>query len=182
MQIEKLDGTDVTCIERSFFSDSRGSFTRIFCEETFSDAGLPTRFPHMNFSENVSEYTLRGMHVQLPPHQEGKLVFCVSGRVFDVAVDVRPESPSFGSWVGKELSAGLKNSLYIPPGFAHGFLTMEPNSSVVYLATEPYNAQAERGMRFDDPAVKIEWPAPPKVISEKDNSWPDFNRGQFINT
>jgi dTDP-4-dehydrorhamnose 3,5-epimerase len=179
MVFNKVGGTDVIHIERTGFSDERGSFTRLYCEEEFASAGLPTNFPHINFSENTEAYTMRGMHLQLPPHGEGKLVFCAVGRIFDVAVDVRPQSSTFGRWVGAELTADRKNSLYLPPGFAHGFLTLEPNSKVIYLATHPYHASAERGFRYDDPSLGIDWPAKPIIVSEKDRAWPDFDSDAF---
>ncbi|MFC3050552.1 dTDP-4-dehydrorhamnose 3,5-epimerase [Kordiimonas pumila] len=175
MKFEKLGGTDVCVISRNSFSDARGSFTRVYCEAEFAEAGLPTHFPHINFSDNVAPFTLRGMHFQYPPHEEGKMIFCVAGRIFDVAVDVRPESSTYKQWVGLELDADNKQSLYVPAGFAHGFLTLEPHTRVIYMATEPYKGGAEGGLRYDDPAIAIKWPAQPVTVSDKDLVWPCFD-------
>ncbi|MEI6559129.1 MAG: dTDP-4-dehydrorhamnose 3,5-epimerase [Rhodospirillaceae bacterium] len=156
------------------FGDERGLFARTYDEAIFAAAGLPTRWPQCNTSWNRARGTLRGMHYQAEPHPEPKLVRCTRGRVFDVAVDLRPGSPGFCRWAGVELSAGARNALYIPAGFAHGFLTLEDDSEVFYQMGESYVPGLARGVRWNDPAFAIVWPAQPDVLSERDAAYPDF--------
>ncbi|MBY0338970.1 MAG: dTDP-4-dehydrorhamnose 3,5-epimerase [Acetobacteraceae bacterium] len=155
-------------------NDARGGFARAFCEAEFAAAGLPTRFPQCNLSVNAQRGTVRGMHLQADPWPEGKLVRCVAGAVFDVAVDLRPGSPTRGRWHGVELTAEGGDAFWIPPGFAHGFQALSDGATLFYMMTESYRPGAERGVRFDDPAFGIAWPLPPAHVAEKDRSWPDF--------
>jgi dTDP-4-dehydrorhamnose 3,5-epimerase len=155
-------------------SDERGYFARTFCAQEFATAGLPTHFVQCNVSVNHRKGTLRGMHFQRAPSPEGKLVTCTRGRIYDVVVDIRRDSPSFRKWAGFELSEKNKTLLYIPPGFAHGFQTLEDETDVFYQMTEFYRPELADGVRWDDPAFAISWPLPVSTISEKDRSLPDF--------
>jgi dTDP-4-dehydrorhamnose 3,5-epimerase len=157
--------------------DSRGFFARVFCEREFAEAGLNTRFPQVSVSCNKLRGTLRGMHYRLPPACEIKLVRCVRGALYDVIVDLRPDSASFGRWFGTELSAGNGRMLYIPRGFAHGYLTLADDTEVMYWISEFHAPGQERGLRHDDPWMAIDWPQAPAVMADKDRSWPLFEPG-----
>jgi dTDP-4-dehydrorhamnose 3,5-epimerase len=154
--------------------DQRGFFARTFCANEFGAHGLVTAFPQHSISCSLARGTLRGMHFQRAPHQEVKLVRCLSGAIWDVIVDLRPGSPSFRQWRGFELSADNQDQLYIPKGFAHGFQTLSDNAQVNYLISEFHAPDAASGVRYDDPAFAIAWPLPVSVISEKDLGWPRF--------
>jgi dTDP-4-dehydrorhamnose 3,5-epimerase len=162
-------------IELERIEDSRGFFARTFCAREFGDRGLAARFVQSSVSFNARAGTLRGMHFQLPPHREVKLVRCTAGAVFDAIVDLRNGSPTRLRWFGTELSAGSRRMLYIPEGFAHGFLTLAPDTEVFYEMSEFYAPQAGRGLRWNDPALGIRWPAAPQVIAERDASYPDLD-------
>ena len=155
--------------------DERGLFARTFCEREFAAHGLAVRYPQQNTSFNRSAGTLRGMHWQVAPHAEAKLVRCTAGAIYDVIVDLRRNSPTRLAWFAVELSARNRSALYIPEGFAHGFLTLEPETEIAYLMSESYAPEAARGMRFDEPRVGIEWPSPPVVISPRDLAYPEFD-------
>jgi len=172
MRIEPtaLDGVVRICIEP--IRDDRGFFARTLCEQTLGDAGLVTHYPEHSISFNTAAGTLRGMHWQAEPHGEIKIVRCTRGRVFDVAVDIRPASPTYRQWVGEELSAENGTALYIPQGFAHGFITLEPETEVLYAISEGYRPELARGFRYDDSEVGIAWPLPPAVLSERDRALP----------
>jgi dTDP-4-dehydrorhamnose 3,5-epimerase len=154
--------------------DARGSFARIWCRREFEQAGLEIAIAQSSLSFNRARGTLRGLHFQHPPHDEVKLVRCVRGAIFDVAVDLRPESPTCGQWQGFELSAENGAALYIPKGFAHGFETLAGESEVLYQISAFFAPEAAAGVRWDDPAFAINWPLPVAAISEKDRSWPDY--------
>lgn len=163
-------------IEPEPIGDERGWFARAFCAEEFRRHGLPEQFPQANMSESSRAGTIRGLHVQLPPHSEAKALRCVSGRVYDVAVDLRPDSPTFLRWAGVELDAEGAAMVFMPGGCAHGFQALEDRSRVLYMVSEPYAPGAERGVRWDDPTLGIEWPlAGGPVVSDKDRSWPDLD-------
>jgi len=155
-------------------ADERGFFARTFCAREFEQHGLEPRLVQASFSFSPRRGTLRGMHFQAPPHGEAKLVRCIRGRIFDVALDLRRESPAFLRHVAVELSAERRNQLYIAPGVAHGFLTREPECEVVYQMSAFFESSAVRGVRYDDPAFAIPWPAPVEVIAERDRGYPDF--------
>jgi dTDP-4-dehydrorhamnose 3,5-epimerase len=157
------------------YKDERGFFARLWCVQEFAAAGLPTRFVQASVSHNEQAGTLRGMHFQCPPSQEGKLVRCESGSVHDVLLDLRPDSPAFLSHVAVVLSATRGNAVYIPPGIAHGFQTLEDHSRVGYVMTDFYAPSLADGVRHDDPAFGIAWPRPVSVISQKDCEWPPFD-------
>ncbi|ESQ75342.1 dTDP-4-dehydrorhamnose 3,5-epimerase family protein [Asticcacaulis sp. AC402] len=154
-------------------SDERGSFARTYCRDTFAVAGLDFVPVQESLSKNRARFTLRGMHLQTAPHAEQKLVRCTRGAVFDVAVDLRPDSPSRGRWFGLELSADNGLSLFIPRGVAHGFLTLRDDAEVFYLIDVPYAAGSATGVRWNSPVFAIAWPSAPAVISDRDSQWPD---------
>ncbi len=159
--------------------DERGFFARAWCANEFAEAGLSTRLVQCNVSFNREKATLRGMHYQLPPHAEAKLVRCTRGAIYDVIIDLREDSPMYKRWTGFELSAENGRALYIPEGFAHGYQTLVPETETYYQVSEFYAPGAERGVRWNDPAFAIEWPFPDRpVMSEKDSNWPDYADGR----
>lgn len=174
MRFEKLPLDGAYRIEPQPHEDERGLFARVFCREEFAEQGLATEMVQSNTSYNPHARTLRGMHFQRAPHQEAKLVRCTSGSVYDVMVDLREESPTHTEWYGAELTDENRNMLYVPEGFAHGFLTLEPDTEVFYQVSEFYAPEAEGGVRWDDPTFDIDWPAEPEIVSEKDESFPDY--------
>lgn len=155
--------------------DERGFFARFFCVNEFEKHGLPKTFVQINNSLSVHKGTLRGMHYQLAPKGETKVVRCVKGSLYDVILDLRPDSPTFGQSFGTVLSAENRKMMLVPQGFAHGFLTLEDDSEALYLVSEFYAAEYERGIRWNDPHFKIAWPETPKIISDKDRKHPDFD-------
>ncbi|MGL4242834.1 MAG: dTDP-4-dehydrorhamnose 3,5-epimerase, partial [Beijerinckiaceae bacterium] len=155
--------------------DDRGWFMEVYSERAFQAIGVNERFVQDNHSWSREAGVLRGLHFQTPPFAQAKLVRCVRGTIFDVAVDVRKGSPTFGRWVSAELSAANANQLFVPAGFAHGFLTLTPDAEVVYKVSAPYSREHDGGVRFDDPDIGILWPFPPgqtPVLSDKDRSLP----------
>jgi dTDP-4-dehydrorhamnose 3,5-epimerase len=162
------------------YADERGLFARTFCAREFAEHGLDPTTVQCNVSLNRRKGTMRGMHWQAAPHQEAKLVRCTHGAIYDVIVDLRPESPTFGEHVGVELTAANRRMLYVPEGFAHGFLTLEDDTEVFYQMSEFYEPDAARGLRHDDPALGIDWPAEVRVVSERDRSWPDWKGAEGV--
>jgi dTDP-4-dehydrorhamnose 3,5-epimerase len=154
--------------------DERGFFARAFCENEFAAHGLVTRFVQVNNSLSADRGTLRGMHYQLPPHSETKVVRCIRGTLWDVILDLRPGS-SFGQSFGVELSAENRRMLYVPKGFAHGFMTLQDATEALYFVDEFYAPDSERGIRWDDPHFSLEWPIAPVVISGKDQAHRNFD-------
>jgi dTDP-4-dehydrorhamnose 3,5-epimerase len=163
-------------VELEPLRDERVFFARTYDAAQFEAAGLDARIAQCNTSFNARAGTLRGLHYQAEPHGEGKLVRCTRGAVYDVAVDLRPESATFCRWHGVELRADGVASYFIPAGLAHGFLTLSDDSEVHYQMTYHYVPEAARGVRWDDPAFGIEWPAAPSTISDRDATYPDFVR------
>jgi dTDP-4-dehydrorhamnose 3,5-epimerase len=162
-------------IEPEPHGDDRGFFARLWDSAAFAARGLNGIFVQCNNSYSVRRGTLRGLHYQAAPYGEAKLLRCVSGSVFDVIVDVRPDSATFGQWSGASLSARNRTLAYVPDGCAHGYLTLENETEVIYAATQPYKADAERGIRWNDPRFRIVWPeAGELTLSDKDRAWPDF--------
>jgi dTDP-4-dehydrorhamnose 3,5-epimerase len=155
-------------------ADDRGFFARTWCGREFAAAGLPSTLAQCSVSWNERRHTLRGMHWEAPPERESKLVRCTRGAIFDVVVDLRPESPSYLSHIGLRLGADDHRAVFIPPGLAHGFLTLTDGTEVLYQMDSFYAPGSERGARWDDPAFGIDWPAMPAVISERDRSFSDF--------
>lgn len=156
--------------------DDRGFFARMFCTREFEAKGLVTNFVQVNNSLSADAGTLRGMHYQLAPHAETKVVRCVRGALYDAIVDLRPESPTFGVSCGAELTAENRTMIYVPKGCGHGILTLVPDTEAMYLVDEFYAPAAERGVRWDDPTFKIAWPREPVVLSDKDRNHPNFAR------
>lgn len=154
--------------------DQRGSFARTFCQEEFQRQGLPTQIRQSNLSNNPYQGTLRGLHYQVEPHCEAKLIRVVRGRVYDVIVDLRKESPTFCQWFGTYLDDQECKAIFVPGGVAHGFLTLLKNTLIFYEMFEFHHPESARGIRYDDPLLDIHWPAEIKVISEKDQHWPNF--------
>ena len=164
----------VVVVEIEPNADARGLFARLHCPDEFAGAGHPFEPVQTSLSRNPHRLTLRGLHYQAAPFAETKLVRCVRGKVFDVAVDLRPRSPTYGRWVSAELSAANARALFIPQGMAHGFLTLEPDSDVLYQIAPRFQPGHEAGVRWNDPRFAIAWPSPPEVISERDAAYPDY--------
>ncbi|MGB8887744.1 MAG: dTDP-4-dehydrorhamnose 3,5-epimerase [Candidatus Korobacteraceae bacterium] len=158
--------------------DERGFFARTWCQEEFEKSGLNPRLVQCSVSFNIRKGTLRGMHYQTPPYAEAKLVRCTQGAIYDVVIDLRADSATFRKWMAVELTAEKRNMIYVPEGCAHGFLTMADKSEAFYQMSEIYNPESARGVRWDDPAFQIAWPAEVEVISERDRTYPDFEPAQ----
>jgi len=154
--------------------DERGFFARTWCPKEFESHGLDPKLAQCSISFNTHKGTLRGMHYQVAPYQETKVVRCTRGAIFDVAIDLRPQSRTFKSWVSDILTAEDRNMLCIPEGCAHGFLTLEDGCEVLYQMSEVFDAGAARGVRWDDPAFQIAWPGKVEVITERDRTYPNF--------
>lgn len=169
----------IRLIDSEAHADARGYFARVFCEREFGAGGLPQRFPQSSISYNRLRGTLRGLHFQWPPSHEGKLVRCVAGTVFDVMVDLRPQSPTFGRHLTVELSAENARAVFIPHGFAHGFQTLTDGATVLYQMDESYVANLDGGFRYDDPSFGIAWPEPVTMISDRDRLAAAFDRDAF---
>lgn len=165
----------VYVIELEKHEDERGFFARVFCVSEFRAHDLASNFVQVNNSLTATKGTLRGMHYQLPPKAETKVVRCIRGAFWDVVLDLREGSPTFGRWFGTELSAENRRMMYAPKGFAHGFITLTGNTEALYFVDEFYAPEQERGIHWNDPEFKIEWPVEPVVISEKDDKWPEFD-------
>lgn len=162
--------------------DERGWFARVFCVEEFGFQGLDTAISQINLAETTNAGTVRGLHYQLPPHQEAKLIRCVSGAIFDVVVDVRPTSPTFGQWAGIELNAADGDAFFIPAGCAHGYQALTANARTLYHASEPYAPELERGIHHADAQIGIDWPLAPAHVSEKDEQLPTLNDAEHPGT
>ncbi len=158
-------------VEPKKLEDNRGFFARIYCQNEFEEHGLPGVFVQMNLSVNPLKGTLRGMHFQVSPHEEDKLVRCTKGALFDVIVDMRPHSSTYRQWFGIELTESNYKMLLFPKGFAHGFITLTDDTEAVYLVSQFYTPGSENGIRYNDPAIGIEWPVEPVLISDKDANW-----------
>lgn len=169
----KLKGAYIIDVKR--LEDDRGFFGRSYCQRELEAFGLNTNAVQANVSYNKTKGTLRGMHMQLPPYGETKLVRCTRGAIYDVIVDLRPDSTTFKQWIGVELTAESYRMLYVPEGFAHGFLTLENDTDVTYQVTQFYTPIAERGFRWDDPAFHIQWPFAPTLVSSKDQAHAPFD-------
>ncbi|GAA4165231.1 dTDP-4-dehydrorhamnose 3,5-epimerase [Shinella granuli] len=153
-------------------ADERGSFARTFCVDEMEQHGLEHHFVQHSLSRSRQRHTLRGLHFQEEPHGEVKLVSCLKGAIWDVAVDLRPRSHTYLRWTAAELTEQNMRQLYIPEGFAHGFLSLTEDVAVGYLISARYEQAASRGLRYDDPALGIDWPATPSAMSDKDRNWP----------
>lgn len=160
-------------------SDERGFFARSWCQKEFENHGLNPKMVQCNVSFNVRKGTLRGIHYQAAPYQEAKLARCTMGAIYDVVVDLRPQSPTFKDWIGVTLTAANRNMLYVPEGCGHGFLTLEDDTEVFYQMSEFYHPELARGVRWNDPAFQIVWPVEVEVISERDRTYPDLAELQW---
>lgn len=165
-----LEGAWVIDIEPR--GDERGFFARTWCDKEAAEVGLNPRWVQANTSYSKDVGTLRGMHYQAAPWQEVKLIRCTRGTIFDAIIDIRPASPTYLKWFGVELSAENHRAIYVPEDFAHGFITLTGDVEIQYMVSQFYAPESERGMRWNDPAVGIEWPRGVEVISEKDSRWP----------
>jgi dTDP-4-dehydrorhamnose 3,5-epimerase len=174
MRFTRTDIAGVVIVDAEPHADDRGAFARLHCPEEFSAAGIAFEPVQTSVSRNPVRGTLRGLHYQKDPHAETKLVRVTRGRVFDVAVDLRPQSPTFRRWTAAELSAENLRALFIPEGVAHGFLTLEPDTDVLYQIAPAYRPGHEAGVRWDDPAFAIAWPERPALLSDRDAAYPDF--------
>jgi dTDP-4-dehydrorhamnose 3,5-epimerase len=175
MQFHETGLQDAWLIEPEPAHDERGFFARTFCLREFAERSLTARFVQHSLSQTKARGAVRGMHFQRPPHAEVKLVSCAKGAMFDVIIDLRPDSPSYRQWRGFELTPDNRRRLYVPEGFAHGFQTLTDDAETAYLISAFYAPEAASGVRHDDPAFAIDWPLSVTVVSEKDRSWPDFD-------
>jgi dTDP-4-dehydrorhamnose 3,5-epimerase len=166
-------------IEMDRLEDERGFFARSYCAEEFAARGLGSAMPQSSVSFNALRGTLRGLHYQAEPHAEEKLVRCTRGAVYDVIVDLRADSPTVGRWFGVELSAANHRSLFVPKGLAHGFITLRDDTEVLYMISSPHAPGFERGVRWNDPAIGISWPAAPTVVSSRDAAHPLLGVGTW---
>ncbi|HWF90742.1 MAG TPA: dTDP-4-dehydrorhamnose 3,5-epimerase [Terriglobales bacterium] len=171
-QETKLAGVFEIQIEAK--ADERGFFARTWCQQEFEDHGLNPRLAQCSVSFNTKKGTLRGMHHQAAPFPETKVVRCTQGALYDVVLDLRAQSPTFKQWIGVTLDAEKRNMVYVPEGCAHGFITLEAETEIFYQISEFFKPELSRGVRWNDPAFKIEWPAPVELISERDRTYPDF--------
>lgn len=164
----------VYIIELELRGDSRGYFVRVFAKEELKKAGIDFSIVHINRSSSREKGVIRGMHYQKKPREEDKIIQCLSGKIFDVAVDIRKNSKTYGQWVGQILDPESKKMLLIPKNCAHGFQTLEESSLVEYFVTEYYSPSYEQGIRYNDPFFGIDWPIKNAIVSEKDANWPNF--------
>jgi dTDP-4-dehydrorhamnose 3,5-epimerase len=169
----KLDGSFVIDLDKR--EDERGFFARLFCINEFDQNQADRNIVQVNNSLSRDKGTLRGIHYQLSPKSETKIVRCIKGSLWDVIVDLMPDSPTFLQWFGETLSAENRRMMFVPKGFGHGFITLEPDTEAIYFVTEFYSPEHERGLRWDDPKIGIEWPIEPVIISEKDRQHKEFD-------
>lgn len=162
-------------VEIETIGDSRGYFARQFCQKEFEEAGLVGEFVQVNTSFSAEQGTLRGMHYQISPEEETKLVRCLRGGAWDCILDLRQDSETFGQWFGTEINNRNLKMMYVPKGFAHGFITLEPDTELLYFMDSFYRPELQRGVRWDDPNFAIQWPAEPKTISDRDRRHPEFD-------
>ena len=174
MKFTETKVSGVFLIEPELHADDRGSFARSFCVDDFNEAGIDIHVVQANISFNKHSGAVRGMHYQASPHAEAKVVRCTSGALYDVVVDLRPDSPSYSQWIGIELNGVNRNAMFVPKGCAHGFQTLADGTEVSYLMSERYVPASASGVRYDDPAFGIEWPLTVSSVSDQDRGWPDF--------
>jgi dTDP-4-dehydrorhamnose 3,5-epimerase len=179
MKFEKLKVKGAYCISLEKHEDHRGFFSRLWCKDEFKNQGIAFEPVQVNFSRSLKRGTIRGMHYQVDPFAEAKLVCCVKGSVYDAMIDLRPNSQTYLQWDAAELKKENFQLLFIPAGCAHGYQVMSDNSELIYFVSQYYQPQAERGIRWDDRRFNINWPIPEgTVLSEKDNSWPEYDEGR----
>jgi dTDP-4-dehydrorhamnose 3,5-epimerase len=175
MKFNKTKFPGVYVIEPEKHGDNRGFFARAFCVNEYGEYMLDNKIVQVNNSLSAEKGTLRGMHYQLFPKAETKILRCIKGSIYDVIIDLRKDSPTFLDWYGVELSADNRKMLYVPKGFAHGFITLEDDTEIFYFVTEFYAPELERGIRWNDSRFNIHWPIEPVIISDKDKNHRDFN-------
>jgi len=180
MQFDETPLKGAFVIHLDKIGDERGFFARLFCEKEFEYHGLDNRILQANNSFSAEMGTLRGLHYQLAPMAETKIVRCIKGSLYDVIVDLREDSKTFGQWFAVELTEENRTMLYIPKGFAHGFLTLSDDSEILYLTSQYYSPKHERGIRWDDPYFSIDWPFTPRVLSTRDSEHPNFCSGHHL--
>ena len=173
-QATKIRGAHVIDLERR--TDSRGYFARAWCQKEFEAHGLTARMAQVNVSSNMQQGTLRGMHYQLPPYREAKVISCTRGAIYYVAIDLRADSPTYMQWVAVELTAENRRMLFLSEGCAHGFQTLRDDTEILYFMSEFYCPGHSRGVRYDDPAFGISWPLPITSVSDADRAWPDYKK------
>lgn len=174
MKFEALSLAGAFVVHRDVSKDERGSFSRLFCQDAFNAVGIADAVVQANLSSNARRGTLRGMHFQKAPQPETKLVTCLKGSILDVIVDLRVDSPTHKKWEAIALDAARGTSLFVPGGFAHGFQTLEDDTTLLYFMGESYQPELAGGVRYNDPAFSIEWPLPVTVVSERDQAFPDY--------
>lgn len=174
MKFEETSLKDAWIIDLEPFVDARGYFARTFCANEFTAHGIDPKFVQSNLSHNHKRGTVRGMHIQNAPAEESKLIRCVQGALYDIIIDLRPNSPTYLMHLGVELTADNKRMLYVPKGFAHGYQALQDDTEAMYMVGEFYTPEYERGFRYNDPIFAIQWPLPVEFISEKDAAWPLF--------
>lgn len=168
----KLKGAFVVDVSRR--EDDRGFFARTYCHNEFKEHGMVPEVVQANMSTNKVKGTFRGMHYQMDPYQETKLIRCIKGALYDVIIDLRADSPTYKDWIGVELTEGNQRALFVPKDFAHGFVTLVDDTTAFYMVSQFYTPGAESGIRWNDPSFKIAWPIEPRLISQKDSNWDDF--------
>jgi dTDP-4-dehydrorhamnose 3,5-epimerase len=171
---------DAVLIDLDKREDQRGFFARAWCRHEFDEHRLASDMVQANISYNIAKGTLRGMHYQVEPYGEVKMVRCIRGRLYDVIIDLRPSSLTYRRWFGVELSAENRLMLYVPVGFAHGFQTLEDDTEAFYMVSQYYTPGAERGLRYNDPGFSISWPMTVSTISDKDSSWPEYRAPEAV--
>jgi len=174
MNFQRLSIAGSYLVEPEPHADDRGFFVRTYCSKVFADKGLNPNLRQCSISFSVSRHTLRGMHYQLSPHEEAKLVRCTQGAAYHVVLDLRDESENYLQWAGAELSAANRNMIYVPEGVAHGFITLQDDTEIFYQISECYSPESAAGVRWDDPVFDIAWPSKPAVISERDRGFADY--------
>lgn len=174
MKFDKCEIEDACIITIDRMSDNRGFFSRAFDKDQFIENGLNSDIIHCNISYSDFKGTIHGLHYQIPPYDEEKIIRCTNGKIFDVIVDTRKNSKTFKKWMGIELSSSNHKILYVPKGCAHGFITLEDSTEVFYQNTQIFKHECERGIRWDDPTFQIKWPIKPSLVSQKDSSWERF--------
>ena len=177
-EFESTDIEGPIVIKPEVFEDERGFLLETYAEAPFADHGLPTDY-ELEFYSQSTRNVLRGLHRQSSPYEQAKIVRCLSGEIYDVAVDVRSESETHGQYISQHLSAANKHALYIPSGFLHGFVTLSESALVHYKTTNQYAPDHERGVRWDDPTIGIDWPVEEPIVSDKDNSWPTLEQSIY---
>lgn len=176
MHLEKTPLSDAYVLHKPVRKDERGQFCRVYGADELENAGLKCNAVHVNTSTSVKKGTLRGIHFQYPPYAENKIVSCISGSIWDVAIDLRPNSATRFKWFGVELNPDNGKSLIVPEGFGHAFITLKENTTVIYVVSQVYSFENEGGARFDDKMLKIDWPIKPTVLSDKDQKWPSIEQ------